>query len=398
MSSVLEHRRTYLRLMRQFTLDKGYFTVTEIQKSTGIPRSTAQDWVNRLLAEGCVILREEKRGRSAARYAAISAMPTSTCRRIFTTVDGDRVAIYHDCMSGASAAFSVHQHRLAGGVLSGVERDGTLLQESATLGHREISVGLPPLSAVGVCGVEQDGDAIVQHIRCIGGPAYSLSDMMARAEGVVRVESRHNGHMVEGQVWTRALSQVTIGIDDTDTQEGGATFALALALLNHLGRSPGILPISHHVAMLNPAVYTKTAGNSASFIEVAVEPASFSGLLEKTKRFVADESLSREWGIAFRSGLDLPAGLREYGQMARSQVITRPLAEATAERFGVTLAGGNGVIGALAAVALAGLPHEVLLDPARGIIALEGPLLPKKGHGLGKWEFSSRDDIHDRDS
>jgi hypothetical protein len=53
--------------------------------------------------------------------------------------------------------------------------------------------------------------------------------------------------------------------------------------------------------------------------------------------------------------------------MARTQVITRPVAEATAERFGVALAGGNGVIGALAAVALTGLPHEVLLDPAREI-------------------------------
>jgi tRNA(Ile2) C34 agmatinyltransferase TiaS len=192
--------------------------------------------------------------------------------------------------------------------------------------------------------------------------------MMARAEGVVRVESRHDGHLVKGTVWTRALRQVTIGIDDTDTKEGGATFALALALLNHLGRLPGIIPISHHVVMLNPSVFTKTAGNSASFIEIAVEPASFSGLLEKTTRFVADESLSREWGIAIRSGLDLPAGLREYGQMARSQVISRPVAEATAERFGAALVGGNGVIGALAAVALAGLPHEVLLDPAREIL------------------------------
>ena len=367
MSSVLEHRRTYLRLMRQFTLDKGYFTVTEIQKSTGIPRSTAQDWVNRLLREGCVILREEKRGRSAARYAAISAMPSSTCRRIFTTVDHDRVAIYHDCMSGATAAFCGHHHRLAGGVLSGVERDGTLLRESATLGTREISVGLSPLSAVGVCGVEKSGDTIVQHIRCIGGPAYSLSDMMARAEGVVRVESRHDGHLVTGKVWTRALVQVTIGIDDTDTKDGGATFALALALLSHLGRSPEIIPISHHVVMLNPSVFAKTAGNSASFIEIAVEPASFLGLLQKTTRFVADESLSHEWGIAIRSGLSLPEGLREYGQMARSQVVSRPVAEATAERFGVALAGGNGVIGALAAVALAGLSHEVLLDPAREI-------------------------------
>jgi hypothetical protein len=295
-------------------------------------------------------------------------MPSSTCRRIFTTVDGDRVAIYHDCMSGACAAFCGHHHRLAGGMLSSVERDGTLLRESAVLGTRDISVGLSPLSAVGVCGVEQSGNAIVQHIRCIGGPAYSLSDMMARAEGVVRVESRHDGHIVDGQVWTRALNQVTIGIDDTDTKEGGATFALALALLNHLGRLPGIIPISHHVAMLNPSVFAKTAGNSASFIEIAVEPEAFFGLMEKTTRFIADESLSHEWGIALRSGLDLPEGLREYGQMARSQVISRPLAEATAERFGVALAGGNGVIGALAAVALTGLPHEVLLDPAQEIV------------------------------
>ena len=39
--------------------------------------------------------------------------------------------------------------------------------------------------------------------------------------------------------------------------------------------------------------------------------------------------------------------------------------EATAERFGISLFGGNGVIGALGAVALAGLPHEILLDPAK---------------------------------
>ncbi len=367
MSSVLEHRRSYLRLMRQFTLDKGFFTVTELQKATGIPRSTAQDWVNRLLQEGCVIQREGKRGRSAARYAAISAMPSSTCRRIFTTVDGDRVAIYHECMSGALTAFCGHHHTLAGGILSGVHRDGSLLRELATLGTREISVGLPPLSAVGVCGVEREGDEIVQHIRCVGGPAYSLSDMMSRAEGVLRVSSRHTGNIVEGKVRTRALMQVTIGIDDTDTKDGGATFALALALLNHLARTPGIIPISHHVVMLNPAVFKKTAGNSASFIELAAEPAAFSGLLEKASRFVADESLSREWGIALRAGLDLPDGLREYGKTARSQVITRTVAEATAERFGISLAGGNGIIGALAAVALAGLPHAVLLDPAREI-------------------------------
>ena len=363
MTGVLEHRRNYLRLMRQFTLDNGFFTVTDIQDAAKIPRSTAQDWVNRLLREGCVIQREEKRGRSPARFAAISAMPQSTCKRIFTTVEGDMVRIYHDCVSGACAAFCGHHHRLAGGAIVDIRRDGTLLEESARIGMNEIAVPHP--SAVGVAGVSRDGDAIVQHIHSFGGPAYSLSDMMGRADGVLRVEPRHEGSLVKGKVWTRALTQVTIGIDDTDTKEGGATFALALALLNHLAGMKGILPISHHIAMLNPDVFAKTAGNSSSYIEVAVMPAMYNTVIEKARRFVADEALSPEWGIAVRPGLSVPPGLREYGRLVREQVVTRTIAEATAEQYGVELIGGNGVIGALGSVALTGLSHEVLLDPGR---------------------------------
>jgi len=353
--------------MRQFTLDNGYFTVTDIQRAAGIPRSTAQDWVNRLIGAGCVFVRSEKRGRSPARYAAISAMPSSTCRRLFTTVDGDHVEIYHDCMSGACAAFCGYHHALAGGALTKVHRDGTLLRECGRMGDFAVEVGLPPLSAVGVVGIRREGDLVVQTIRCIGGPAYSLSDMMSRAEGVINVETRAEGHIVEGSVRTRALLHVTIGVDDTDSHEGGATFALAYALLDHVTRMKGVLPISHHVAMLNPAVFAKTAGNSASFIELAVEPGAYAQLAERATRFVADESLSREWGIALRTGLGVPAGLRDYGRQVRGHVVSRAVAEAAAERFGVTLVGGNGIIGALGAVALEGLSHELLLDPSQEI-------------------------------
>jgi tRNA(Ile2) C34 agmatinyltransferase TiaS len=173
--------------------------------------------------------------------------------------------------------------------------------------------------------------------------------------------------MVEGKIQTNAMIQVTIGLDDTDTKEGGATFALALALLNHISRIKGVIPISHQVVMLNPDVYTKTAGNSASYIEVAVLPARYGSLVEKVRRFVADESLSDEWGIAIRTGLHMPEGLREYGEQVRRNVVARTVAEATAERFGISLFGGNGIIGALGAVALTELPNEVLLDPSRDI-------------------------------
>lgn len=367
MASVLEHRREYLRVMRQFTQDAGFFTVTDLQKTAGIPRSTAQDWILRLVQEGCVIVRAEKSGRTPARYAAISAVPQSTCRRIFTTTDGENIEIFHDCMSGACAAFCGYHHTRAGGVLTSVHRDGTLLRECAHAGNMDISIGLAPRAAVGVAGISFEGDNVVQQIRCIGGPAYSLTDMMSRADGVIKVDLRSRDGIMEGRVMTKALAHITLGIDDTDTKEGGATFALALALLNRLSAEKDVQPVSHHVVMLYEDLKKKTAGNSASYIELAVPWPRIERVVAKAREFVESEALSPDWGIAVYQGLRIPPILREYGRRARTTTIDRAETEETAGKTGSLLFGGNGVIGALGAVALARLPHEVQMDPARKI-------------------------------
>ncbi|WP_067075780.1 helix-turn-helix domain-containing protein [Methanoculleus horonobensis] len=367
MSRVLERRKQYLRLMRQATLESGYFTVVDIAEATETPRSTVQDWVNRLIEEGCVLITEEQRGRHAARYAASSVMPESACRRVFTTVDGDEVEIYHECMSGGCAAFCEFHHARAGGALQSVRRDGTLLRERASLGRREVAVGLDPAPAVGIVGVFHEDGYIRQQIRCIGGPAYSLTDMMSLAEGVCGVTVHREGPVVEGEVVTRALAYVAVGIDDTDTGTEGATFALALALLQHLAKLDGVMPIGHRVAMLNPRLKARTAGNSCSCIELAVEPDLVPRIEEAVVRFVAGEAASPEWGVAVRQGFRVPGALRAYGRSAREAVIGREEAERAAGRFGAHLYGGRGVIGALAAVSLIGLPHDVLLDPGRDV-------------------------------
>lgn len=367
MRGVIKRRREFLHLMRAYTLEKGSFTVTDIQNGTGVPRSTAQDWINRLVDEGCVVQREKKQGRSPARYATLSALPQSTCRKIFTTVDGEFVQIFHECLSGACAAFCGHHHTLADGVLMQVRRDGTLLRECARIGYSDMRIGLYPSPAVGVVGVERDGDYIVQHIRCIGGPAYSLTDMMAHADGVCDVTLKWDGDVVEGAVRTRALSHLIIGIDDTDSREGGATFALALALLHYLGATKGVIPIEHHVAMLNPEVPGKTAGNSCSFIELAITADSREKVMERAILFVEDEALSGEWGIAMKQGFRIDSLLRSYGKQVRDEIVSLESAQETARSQGITLHGGRGVIGALGAIALSGLPNEILLNPERKI-------------------------------
>jgi Sugar-specific transcriptional regulator TrmB len=373
MHGVIERRRHYLRLMRNYTLDQGSFTVTDIQAGAQVPRSTAQDWINRLVDEGCVVQKVGKSGRQPARYAAISAMPSSACRRIFTTIDGDEVEIFHECMSGACAAFCGHHHTLAQGAVVQVEREGTLLRECARIGRKEIKIGLYPSAAVGVLGVDIKGDCVIQHIRCIGGPAYSLTDMIAHAEGVSDVKVHRDGDIVEGEIWTRALVHLMIGIDDTDSRSGGATFALALALLQHLGKMEGVFPIGHHVAMLYQGVAQKTAGNSCSNIDLAVEPDILERVVSRILLFIEDETFSPEWGIAVKRGFRVTPGLRHYGIMARETLVSLETAQMVAEEHDIRLYGGRGVIGALAAVALSGLSHDMLLNPEKTIPCEQDP-------------------------
>ncbi|MCP1662482.1 MAG: sugar-specific transcriptional regulator TrmB [Methanocalculus sp. MSAO_Arc1] len=363
MAGVLEKRNKILSLMRRITLEDGSFTVSQIAGAVGIPRTTAQDWINRLLEEECIILDSPGKGREPARYVARTALPQTLCKRIFTTCDDDIVEIYHECMSAGCAAFCRHHHGRTGGVLTHVKRDGTLLRERGAIGSVSADVGLSPLPAVGVISIQREDDRIVHTIRSFGGPSYSLTEMMSRARGVLGVSTRRSGTIVEGDVYTKALSLVVVGVDDTDSAGDGATFALAYALLQQLGRTEGVKPIAHQVAMLWPGVANKTAGNSCSLIEFAAEPDHLDAIIDQAISFVSGESASEEWGVAVRVGIRVHPLLRAYGAKVRREEITREEAAALAEETGIRLAGGRGVIGALAAVSLHGCDEETLLNP-----------------------------------
>lgn len=398
MAGVIEKRRELLDLMRECTLKNGFFTVHDIECVTKLPRSTVQDWVNRLADEKCVLVKEEKRGRNPAKYMARSVMLQSSCKRIFTTVDKDRVAIYHECRSAGCAAFCTYHHSLAKGAVFGGHREGMFLIEYAALkdgissggkggddGNANespdaVKIGSFPLSAVGISDVRREGDMIVQQIRCFGGPAYSLTEMMKTAEGVcdIRIrgaESRDDAgvtadgkkasgrDIITGEILTRAMKHLIIGIDDTDSGEGGATFALALGLLQYLGKMNGVIPISHRVVMLNPALEC-TAGNSCSFIELAVLPEVADEVKELAARFVEDESLSDNWGIAVKEGFVISEPLRGFGFSVRERVIAESEIPDIAAKENLFIRGGKGVVGAVAAVSFCGLATRILLCPA----------------------------------
>jgi hypothetical protein len=233
------------------------------------------------------------------------------------------------------------------------------------VGDIPITIGSFPESAVGIGGIRLEDDRVVQTIRSIGGPAYSLSDMMSYAEGVLDIRVERKGTVLEGEIYTRALTHLVFGIDDTDATGEGATFALAIALIQYLSGIHGVYPIGHHIVMLYPKAPDRTAGNSCSIVEVAAPPEMTAELADRAAAFVADEAYSHEWGIAIKEGFRIPDSLRSFGLAARIRMVTDDEAKKTSSENAVILKGGRGRIGALAAVALSGLPNEVLLDPSQ---------------------------------
>lgn len=363
MQGVIEKRRAYLKLMRKLTLRKGWFTVDDLSRSADIPRSTARDWIVRLSEEGCLTVLKQPHGRAPSRFAAVSALPRTACRRIFTAVDGDVVEVVHECLSSACAAFcAMHHERFHPSIR--VIRSGTILREFIPIGKYDIGVGLWPHPSVAITGVWQEGEEIVQQIRSIGGPAYSLTGMMGRAEGVVRVETIRHSDSTEGYIRTKVLTHLIIGVDNTDTADEGATFALAIALLDYLSEISGTFPIGHHIAMLWQGFPDKTAGNSCSAIELAVIPEKADLIRRAVVRFVGDESISDDWGIAIHTGFMIPKRLIQLGFDARHRLVTEEEARSCADSCNVFTYGGAGVIGSLAAIGLVYEPDEQVIIPA----------------------------------
>ncbi|MHA1580135.1 MAG: hypothetical protein ACTSUQ_10975 [Candidatus Freyarchaeota archaeon] len=367
MSKILEKRKLCIGLVRRLTDEAGSFTVQDIIFETGLPRSTVQDWVKRLLEEQQIELVESASGRKPARYVfrLRRGLPVSACKRIFTTVDVARGIgeVYHHCSSEGAVMFCAFAHKKSGGAIISTRYEGLMLRERFRLGgtHREVVNGLR--SPVVVERVDLRGGNVIQTLRAFGGPAHSLTETMKNAKGVLRVELEDKGTYTEGRVFTEPLEHLTIGIDDTDTEEAGATWALSLSLLDHLGES--VEKISHKVAMLNPHIKYKTAGNVVSFIEIAVDPAKYDEVVSRCVSFLKRTTLSENTAIAVLRGLYIPSGLIDFANRVRTKEVKIDDALKTAEKCGVEVfevTGEMGIIGALAGLAFFESHPDVLMN------------------------------------
>ncbi len=313
------------------------------------------------------------------------------CRGFLTLVDerAQRVRIVEECSVKGTVEWDLWNRLRAGGAVEECRLEGTTLVMDARIGEGEPAFGpaAAELGAQALRRVDVDGDEVHTTWEGLAGAGYALAVCLAQAPGVLRARVATGGgvggaHRAEVELVTLAMRRLLVGIDDTDTEDEGATWALGL----RLGRAmPHGRFLEHKLVQLNPHVPHKTTNCVATALAFAVAPRDLGRAKAFALDFVRDATSSDNTAVAFHVGLEVPKGVVTFGRRAKGELLTWDEAKRLAKATGVELfsiTGERGHIGALAAIGCFDMGPSAAALPSDLVRAGRGSRMG--GAGAGK--------------
>lgn len=168
---------------------------------------------------------------------------------------------------------------------------------------------------------------------------------------------------------------IFVGVDDTDTADSRGTGHLARLVADHLSARYVIAGVTRHQLLLDPRI-PYTAKNSCAAIHVdepGLDPAALCAEIAPVVR--GNCAAGSDPGLAVARSV--PRGVIDFGRRAKGEVLTRQEAYEVAALNGLILEGLggtlDGVIGALAAVGLAGEGDDGRYVAVGAVRDLSGP-------------------------
>jgi len=279
------------------------------------------------------------------------------CRGFHTLVDeGNGLAqVIDECIARGPVEWDAVNRRRAGGVITNIRVDGSTLIMDAVIGEREVNFG-PASSETGGQGLRAlvvDGDEIRTTWVGLAGASIGVGACIPQAPGTVRTEYPDDleiggAHQVEVTVVTRKMVRMIYAVDDTDTREKGATWAMMLKA----GRGCPIGRfLEHKIIQLNPEVPNKTTNCVSVGISFAVEENDVEELTQWIVDYIRENTYSNDTTLAVFRGLKIPEGVEEYGLDAKRQILTKERARGVAAANDIQLIEITGELGAIGAVA-----------------------------------------------
>ncbi len=278
--------------------------------------------------------------------------------RIATLTDEDRgrVLLVEDHPTPVGAEWVIRNYEATSPLVEKAWREGKrhffLLRVGETSLNLESGV-----RAAGVESVEvRDGEVRVTHAGLAGaGVGAALS--RGCAEGVSRVEIHEEGggsRLGRATVVTPELRRLVIGVDDTDTEEEGATWSAVDVICHRLEDEAGVFYSRHVIVQLYPKTPHRTRNCAAVVVELGVPPKRVEKVKRKFLKMLKEVSFSDHTYAAFWDRLEFPKELRDLGDAAKRRIVSREEVDEVVEICEIEVVsigdGERGRIGAVAAL------------------------------------------------
>ncbi|MDG6257975.1 MAG: tRNA(Ile2) 2-agmatinylcytidine synthetase [Methanomicrobiaceae archaeon] len=269
--------------------------------------------------------------------------------------------IIEHCSHRGTIEWDAMNRRRAGGAARSISVEGTAMSIVAAIGSYPVHFGAAGSEIGGQAleGVEILGeDEIATTWAGIAGAGVGVAACLPQAPGVLRAEYPSEEDMKIGGARTNRVriispryEKITIGIDDTDTKEEGATWVLALQCAEQCPVE-GVEYLNMRLIQLNPAVPKKTTNCVGSALNFAVRPGSVDALLDYVREYIETNAVSDDAGIAVHRGIALPDDSPFLARI-KTDIVSIEEAQAEASRLGIRYidsAARKGRIGALGSV------------------------------------------------
>ncbi len=284
------------------------------------------------------------------------------------------IMMIEDYMQGVYAeAWRVYHFPRTSRLVEYARREGA--KSIFYLREGEASLNLvPSFAPIGIKKVDVKKSFIEITYSGIGGGGVSAAYCRGLAKGVtkVRIEKEAGGNQEgEATIVLPKYHHLIIGVDDTDNDKEGATYALVHNIATRISDGKDIRYISHVNTQLYPENPRKTKNCMSTSVGILVKP----GLENKIIRFFAEElkrgTFSEDTSMVVMRGFFIPKKLRQYSRRLRTRFFknftyTKNLIKELGLEWHL-ITGEKGLIGALGAVAMHNSPDlAATLPPGFG--------------------------------
>lgn len=290
----------------------------------------------------------------------------SPYERIVAMTDGKYIELHEfharsRCSGGA--AWEVYHYPRVSDLVLRARREGARNIFVVKTGRAELNL-IPGVAGAGMEMAEINGENIEITYAGLAGGGIAATVCRGMAEGVRGIEILQEGgggKLGKAKLVLPAMKKVVIGVDDTDTKDGGATWSLVNEIAYRLERDGLGIYLLHTITQLyleNPYKTTNCVSISVTFATRDVET-----LVDEFTTMLEERTLSEETAMAVSTSIEIGDGIRKYGMRAKRELLDVRSAREVAEQNQVELiavTGERGIIGALAAIAFSDSPDEAV--------------------------------------